>query len=90
MALRPKSNDDYVRKQMALRINVSLINHLGTRKVCLTECQDLIALQHLRRGRYRYCGTNCNLHQNSSSTLTMLPLNLRMCVYDTIHWPRHN
>ena len=90
MPLRPKSNDDYICKQVALRINASPINHLGTQKVCLTECQDLIALQHLCRRRYGYCGTNCNLCHNLSSTLAMLPLNLCTCVDDRIHWPRHN
>ena len=90
MPLRPKSNDDDLRKQVALRVNVCLVNHLGTRRICLTECGDSAGMQHTRRQLYGYCGVNCNLRHNLFSTLAMLALNLRTCVDDTIHWPRHN
>ena len=35
--LRPKSNEDHLRKQVALRIKVCPVNHLGTRRIRLTE-----------------------------------------------------
>ena len=87
--LRPQSNDDHTRKQVALHFNVCPINHLGCRRVRLTECQDIVGLR-LRRRRYGYCRVNCNLCHNLSSTLAMLPMNLRTCIDDTIHWPRQN
>ena len=33
--LRPKTNEDYFRKQVALQINITPINNLGMRKVSL-------------------------------------------------------
>ena len=88
--LRPKSNEDHLCKQVALRINVCPVNHLGTHRIHLTEFKDSVDLEKHRRKQYGYCGSNCNLRHNLSSTLAMMCLNLRTQVDDTVHWPRQN
>ena len=90
MPLQPKLNDDDLRKQVALRVIACLVNHLGTRRICLTEHGDFAGMQCTHRQLYGYCGVNCNLCHSLSSTLAMLALNLRTHVDDTIHWPRQN
>ena len=49
MPLRPKSNDDNLHKQVALYVNVCLVNHLGTRRIHLTECSDFTVMQRTCR-----------------------------------------
>ena len=79
--MRPKSNEDHLRKQVALRINVCPVNHLRTHRIRLSEFKDSVDLEKHRRKQYGYCGSNCNLRHN---------LNLRTQVDDTVHWPRQN
>ena len=88
--LRPKTNEDHCCKQVALHINVCPVNQLSMRRICLSEVYDCTSLQNHRRRLYGHCGVNCNQCHNLSSTLALLPINLRIYVDDTVHWARQN
>ena len=50
--LRLKSNEDHLRKQVALRINICPVNHLGTHRIRPTEFKDSVDLEKHRRKQY--------------------------------------
>ena len=72
--LRPKTNEDHFRKQVALRINVTPINNLGMRKVSLHHLRDEISFQRERRLKFSMCGINCNQKHNLLLSISLLPM----------------
>ena len=90
VGIRPKTDLDNFRKQVALCINVTLINHLGIRQIWLCSMPDELSLCHHRREEFGFCGMDCNQKHNLMSTLAFLPIQFRTTIDDTMHWPHQN
>ena len=75
--IRPKINEDHARKQIAKRINVSVINDLSLRKVRLEKCASIITFREQIQKSLGFCGINCNQRHNLSSGLSYLPIHFR-------------
>ena len=88
--IRPRTNEDSWRSQIARRVNVTPINNISMRKIDLSVVGSKLELNEYRRKKYGLCEVNCYQNHNLKSSLSMMPLYFRTLVVDTTHWPRQN
>ena len=88
--IRPRLNEDHMRKQIAKRINVCAINNLRYRKLCLEKAGAQWEFRQQLCGQAGMCTVNCNQHHNIHSSMALLNLRFRTKLNDIAHWPRQN
>ena len=88
--IRPRLNEDHMRKQIAKRINICAINNLRYRKLCLEKAGAQWEFCQQLRGQAGMCTVNCNQRHNIHSSMALLNLRFRTKLNDIAHWPRQN